>query len=415
MTNAPTPPNHRTPLLFIWTHRWFALTLVVVLGGSAVGGPRLYYGPTVSVDIVRRGNLVRSVVASGHYETPFRVEIGSQMTGVVSDVLVDEGQNVSAGDLLIRLDDREAHAAMVQARGALAQAEARLRQLEEFTLPAAHETLSQTLAALLDAQSTFDRVSELFAKGAATRAALDDAQKNLDIGKAQVRSTELQIFTASPGGSDYVLAETQINQARAQLEAAESRLAYTLISAPRNGTLITRTVEKGAVVQAGKPLLVLAPDGQSQLVIDVDEKNLGLISIGQKALASADAFPDRKFEAMVSYINPAIDISRATVEVKLDVPNPPDFLRQDMTVSVDIEVARRDNVLVVPMRAVHDAQTGQPWAIGVENGRAVKRPLEIGLRGIANVELLSGLGEGAIVVPAQSGVVTGQRMRPLLP
>ena len=105
--------------------------------------------------------------------------------------------------------------------------------------------------------------------------------------------------------------------------------------------LIARNVERGTVVQPGKALLVLAPAGDTQLVLQIDENNLGLVALGQKALASADAFPDKTFAAEVTYINPGIDITRASVEVKLTVAEPPDYLRQDMTVSVDIEVARR--------------------------------------------------------------------------
>lgn len=398
-----------------WNHRWFLLfaTALIVIAGAGIIRWRL--GPEIVVDAVKRGNLVRTVVASGHFETPFRVEIGSQITGVVKDVLVDQGQTVKAGQDLIHLDDRETHAAVVQAEGALAQAEARVRQLADLTLPAARETLSQAKATLIDAQSSFDRTASLQKTGSTSNAALDDAQKNLDVAKAQVRSAELQVFTASPGGSDFVLAETEVNQARAMLEAAQSRLAYTTITAPRDGVLISRNVERGTIVQPGKPLLVLAPDGISQLVIDVDERNLGLLALGQSAIASADAYPDEPFTAHISYINPAIDISKASVEVKLDVEDPPSFLRQDMTISVDVEVARRNHTLVVPTRSVHDLQSGHPWVLQVIDGRALQRPVTIGLRGLTEVEISDGLNEGDLIVPSLSGVVSGQRIRTVVP
>ena len=274
--------------------------------------------------------------------------------------------------------------------------------------------MAQAKASLTDAQSTFDRTSSLFKSGFSPNSALDEAQKNLDVAKAQVRSAELQVFTASPGGSDYVVAETQVNQALANVEAAQSRLAYTTISAPRDGILINRSVEKGSVVQPGKTLLVLAPNGISQLVVGVDERNLGLIELGEPALASADAFPDQKFESKVSYINPSVDITRASVEVKLDVAQPPSFLRQDMTVSVDIEVGRRDNVIVVGTRFVHDLQTETPWVLAVVNGRAVKRNVKTGLRGLNDVEIIDGLTVEDKIIPSLSGVVSGQRIRAIV-
>lgn len=410
-------PDKRTNAILsvLAAHKWFFLALAVILGIGAWQGVRLLLGPAVVVDQVRRGNLVESVVASGHVETPFRVEIGSQITGTVDEVLVQEGERVRKGQPLISLESRELKASMVQAQGAVAQAEARIRQLEELALPSAKEALAQAQATLLNAQQTFDRTAQLEKNGYATRAALDDAQKTLDVARAAVRSAEFQVYTASPGGSDYVMAQTQLNQARASLDTAESRFGYATVAAPRDGVLISRSVERGTVVQPGKTLLVLAPAGEVQLVLQIDERNLGRLALGQKALASADAYPDRKFEAVVSYINPGVDISRASVEVKLTVSSPPEYLRQDMTVSVDIDVAAKEGAAVLPIRSVHDILSGQAWVLGVRDGRAVKRPVKIGLHGNSQVEIVEGMQPGEVAIPQSSGVLVGQRVRTVLP
>lgn len=399
----------------IITHKWFLLTVVVLLGLGAWQGIRVLLGPAVVVDRVARGRLVETVVASGHVETPYRVEIGSQITGTVEDVLVQEGERVTKGQPLIALEARESKASVVQAQGAVAQAEARIRQLEELTLPSAEEAQTQAEATLRNAQQTYDRTAQLERNGYATRAALDDAQKTLDVARAAKRATEFQVYTASPGGSDHVMAQTQLNQARANLDTAESRLGYATIVAPRDGVLITRSVERGTVVQAGKALLVLAPSGELQLVLQIDERNLGRLALGQTALASADAYPDRHFSATVTYINPGVDISRATVEVKLTVKEPPDYLRQDMTVSVDIEVAAKDNAEVLPVRSVREILSGQAWVMTVKNGRAAKHPVKVGLRGNCQIEIVEGMQPGDIAIPQSSGVLTGQRVRPVLP
>ena len=415
--SLPQKPGLATAAIWsaILAHRWFVLAVALILGIAAWQSVRLVLGPAVVVDQVRRGTLFETVVASGHVETPYRVEIGSQITGTVEEVLVQEGERVAKGQPLISLEARELKAAVVQAQGAVAQAEARMRQIDELTLPSAREALTQAQATLLNAQQTFDRTSQLAKDGYATRQALDDVQKTLDVALAQKRSAEFQVYTASPGGSDYVMAETQLNQARANLDTAESRLGYATIAAPRDGVLITRSVERGTVAQPGKALLVLAPAGEVQLVLQIDERNLGKLALGQKALASADAYPDQRFSATVTYINPGIDISRASVEVKLTVADPPDYLRQDMTVSVDVEVASKDNALVLPVRAVHDVLSGQPWVLGVRNGRAIKSPVQVGLRGNSHIEIVDGLVEGEVAIPQNSGVLTGQRVRAVLP
>lgn len=412
-------PGRRFSTAALWSgclrHKWFVLAVVVVLALGGWQAARAILGPAIVVDVAKRGRLIETVVASGHVETPYRVEIGSQLTGTVKEVLVQQGEKVTKGQPLIALESRELKASVVQAQGAVAQAEARIRQIQELTLPSAREALTQANATLLNAQQTYDRTSQLEHNGYATRAALDDAQKTLDVARAAKRAAEFQVYTASPGGSDYVMAQTLLNQARANLDTAESRLDYATIAAPRDGILITRSVERGTVVQPGKTLMVLAPAGDVQLVLQIDERNLGRIALGQKALASADAYPDRRFPAVITYINPGIDISRASVEVKLTVADPPDYLRQDMTVSVDIEVAARDDALVLPLRAVHDVLSGSPWVLGVKDGRASQRPVRIGLHGNSHVEITDGLAAGDLAIPQSSGVLAGQRLRPVLP
>ena len=399
----------------VWAlaNKWFVIGSGLLLIVVGLAGVRWMVGPEVIVYVVVRSDLARSVVASGHVETPFRVEIASQVTGTVLDVLVSEGESVKAGAPLVALEASELKAAVVQASGAVAEAEAKLRQMRELTQPAAAEAATQARASLANAQAAFQRADQLARSGNGTRVTLDDATKNLDVARSQLRSAELQVFTNEPGGSDHVVVETQLSQAQANLTTAKVRLGYATIDAPRDGVLITRSVERGTVVQPGKALLVLAPMGAVQLVLQIDEKNLGLLSLAQPATASAEAYPDQRFSAVLAYINPAVDISRASVEVKLTVPDPPKYLRQDMTVSVDIEVQRRSATIIAPSRTVHDPLTSSPWVLVIRNGRPQEQHVELGLRASDKVEILKGLEPGDLLVPLSSGIKAGQRMRPV--
>src|SRR5271165_6881642 len=140
---APRQGVGRRLALGLWAHRWFALAALVAAGLGGWQGARVLFGPSVVADRVTRGAIVETVVATGNVLTPYRANIGSQITGTVTEVLVEEGQQVVKGQPLIALDDTELKAAEVQAEGALAQAEARMRQLRDFTLPTAQETLAQ--------------------------------------------------------------------------------------------------------------------------------------------------------------------------------------------------------------------------------------------------------------------------------
>ena len=370
-------------------------------------------GPKVAVEVVRTEDIVQTIVASGRVETPLRVDIGSQITGTVASVPVAEGQLVQLQQRLITLEDGEAQALVAQARASVAQAEARLNQIRKLGLPAAKQSLKQAQINRTHVAKQHARMKALQAQGFVGQSALDDAQKNLDLAESQVHAAGLQVQTNSISGSDYLVATTSLAQTQASLDIALAKLGYTTIHAPVEGTLIGRNVERGDVVQPGKALMVLSPTGQTQLVIQIDERNLAGLKLGQKALAAADAFPSLSFPAEVAYINPAVDPSRGSVEVKLNVPGPPPHLRQDMTVSVDIEVARRAKGLVVALEAIHDSAGTEPWVMKITDGRAKHQAVKLGLRGGGKVEVLDGLKAGDQVFPSTGkGVADGTRLRP---
>jgi HlyD family secretion protein len=333
-------------------------------------------------------------------------------TGRVTRIPVSEGSSVRRGDVLIELEDADERAAVEQARAAVAQAEAKIRQLRELGLPAAQQSLVQAEAQAIQARRQYERSRELKEKGFVSQAALDDAKRNLDVAESQLDAARLQVKSQGPAGSEAALAQTALAQARANLGLAQAKLDETVIRAPVDGVLIGRAVEPGNVVQPGKELMALAPAGETQIVVQIDEKNLSQLRLGQRALASADAFPRERFAAELAYINPGVDPQRGSVEVKLHVPKPPEYLRQDMTVSVDIEVARRAGVVVVPADAVHDVSGARPWVLVIDGGRAGRRDVRVGLRGDGRVEITEGLAPGERVVPAGNlAIKPGMRVR----
>jgi HlyD family secretion protein len=329
---------------------------------------------------------------------------------------VSEGQKVRKGDILIELDDKDERAALEQSRASVAQAEAKVRQLRELALPAAEQTLVQAQATAVQARAQFDRMKALRERGFVVQSQLDDAQRALDIAESQLRSARLQVETNKPTGSDFALAQTALDQARANLRMAQVKLDQTMIRAPVDGVLIARNVEVGDVAQPGKDLMVLAPVGETQVDVMIDERQLSRLALGQKALGSADAFPNQRFAAELVYINPAVDPLRGSVEVKLRVPEPPAYLVQDMTASVDIEVARRTDTVYVPTETVRDANGAQPWVLAIRGFRAVRQPVKLGLRGDGRIEILGGVEAGDSLIPATNALVkAGQRVRAVAP
>jgi HlyD family secretion protein len=333
------------------------------------------------------------------------------MTGTVVRVPVVEGQNVKVGDLLVELESAELRAVQREAEGGVVQAQARQRQLREVQAPVAEQALRQAQANLDTALSTQRRNQDLFQKGFISAGALEQFRNAAELADAQARTAQKQLDAARPAGSDSALADAAVTAARAGTDAARARASYAAISAPVAGTLIGRNVEVGDVVQPGKVLMTLSPAGRTQLVVAIDEKNLHLLALGQKALVSADAYVEQRFTAVLAYINPGVNALTGAVEIKLDVPEPPLVLKQDMTVSVDIEVARRPGAVLVASSTVRESEGAAPWVMLVEQDTAVRRPVRLGLKSGGFAEVLEGLREGDRVLPASVAITAGARVR----
>ena len=399
---------------FILKYRWKLPLAVLALAVVIAFGVRWWRGAAIATETVARHDFIQTVVASGHVETPHRVDIGAQMTGTVLRVPVIEGQVVTAGMLLVELQSAELDATGHAADLAVVQAKARLRQLHEVQAPVAEQALREAQSNFDNAQTTQARNQDLFAKGFISRAAVDDSRKAIELAQAQVRSTQKQFDTTSATGSDHALAEAGVAGAEATSQAAHARTRYTRIYAPVGGVLISRNVEVGDVVQPGVVLMMLSPQGGMQLVVQIDEKNLSLLTVGQAALVSADAYPSQRFAAQLAYINPGVNAQTGAVEVKLDVPSQPTVLKQDMTVSVDIEVARRPNALLIPVDAVHDAETPAPWILTIDGHHSARHEIKLGLRSDGLAEVLDGVKENDIVIPVAAAVTAGARVRTIV-
>lgn len=403
---AKAPPRSLRSWLLIF------LAIALVLAATLYLLRNVLLGTPTPVYSATQAELVQTVVASGRVVSPQRVTVALQGSGRVLRVPVVEGQTVLRGQLLIELDNSDARASLAQASAAVAQAQARLRQLRELSQPLATQALAQAQAAALQTHKVLERDRDLVAQGFISQAALDDAQRAADVASSQVTSAQAQAQTNTPSGSDAALAQAALAQALAGQQLASVKLAQGQVLAPSSGVLISRDVEVGDVVQPGKELMVLAATGQTQVLVQIDEKNLSKIALGQKAFGSADAFASQRFDAVVAYINPGVDATRGSVEVKLAVTQPPTYLRQDMTVSIDIETARRAAAVVLPTSTLEDAATDQPWVLVVRDKRAVKQFVTLGLRGDTRVEVLGGVASGEGVVPvSKTGVKAGQRVR----
>lgn len=410
---APAPGTSRRPPRRRAT--WMVVLAAVMLSLAGLYGWNRARGPSVDVVAAERSIVVDRVVATGKVLPLARSRLGSVVLGTVARVDVSEGERVKRGQVLIALDDAEAQALVAQAKAALQQAEARLGQVGGVGARMALESVKQASARMEQAKADLEREKSLMDSGASTPERVDGATKAYDVAVSVHAAALAQATSSGPGGGDYRAAASQVAQARAALDAAMARLAQTRILAPADGIVLTRDVEPGDVVQPGRTLLEVAQSGWTGLTVQVDEKNLSLLRIGQSAVASADAFPLERIGAKVTFLAPAVDAARGTLEVKLEVADPPVYLRPDMTVSVVIDGGTRQGVLLVPGSAVRDAATPNPFVLVVQADRTARRDVRLGARAGDAVEVASGLEAGEIVVlTGGTPTAPGQRIRPRL-
>jgi HlyD family secretion protein len=393
--------------------RWRLAVAVVVVAAGLGGGTYLALrGPEVSVVTPTQGPVRETVVASGQVLAPAEITLATLVVGTAREVHVREGDVVEAGQLLIELDDRNLEAALDQAKAALAQAQVGHLELTKLSEPAARAQLAQADANLVETKRVLQQAKQLLDSSFGTQADYNTAQTAYAVAKAQREAAQLQLRATQAGGSQAQTTAASIAYAEAQVAVAEAQLQHARIESPVDGVVLARYIEPGDSVIAGTKLLLISRTGQTRLVIEPDERNLARLALGQPALASAEAFPDQRFAAEVQYIAPSVDPQRGTIEVHLAVAEPPAYLRPHMTVSVEVTVGARAEALLIPRQTVRALASDAPFVLVVEGGRLQARPIEIGLRGDAQVEVRSGLDAEAVVIDDPSAtLVTGERVR----
>ena len=375
-----------------------ALLLIIIAGFFAF---RWWQGPLLPSYRISSMPLVQTVVATGRVVAVSNTDIGSEISGVVLERRVAEGEQVAAGDLLLVLSSDDV-AAQVR------QAEAELAELISSTRPQAVVDLTNAEVALAQADRNVERRRELAAISAISDEEMEQAIQAQAQARNNLENARLRANALSSGGVEEDLLRARIAALQAQLNKAQVRSKVS-------GTILTRNVEIGDLVQPGQSLFTIALDGKTEIRVPLDERNLSRLALQQPAVAIADAYPDKPFPVRISFIAPSIDPQRGTVEVRLSVDPVPDFLRQDMTVSVNIETDQRAKALVIPNDALANVKEDSAEVLLLRDGQVQRQRVRLGLRGLSASEVLSGLSAGdEILVDATVSLADGKRVRTAL-
>ncbi|MGP9545650.1 efflux RND transporter periplasmic adaptor subunit [Psychrobacter sp. AOP7-B1-25] len=372
------------------------ILLLIVAVGFVIF--RAWRGPLLPSYTITPMLLVQTVVATGRVVTTSRTQIGSEVTGVVLERLVQEGDQVAKGDLLLVLSSDDV-AAQVR------QVEAELAELVSSRRPQAMVELSKAEVQLAQATRDVARRRELAAISAISDEELEQAKQAQSQAGNDLKAARLRVKALAAGGVEEVLIRERIAVLQAQLDKTKVRSKVA-------GTVLTRDVEPGDLVQPSKTLFTIALAGNTEIHVPLDERNLSRLALEQEAVAIADAYPDQPFPTRIDFIAPSIDSERGTVEVRLSVDPVPESLRQDMTVSVNIETGRRAQALVIPNDALTNIQKDTAQVRLLRDGKVQRQKITLGLRGLAMSEVVSGLSEGdQVLADATLSLADGERVR----
>ncbi|WP_312326151.1 efflux RND transporter periplasmic adaptor subunit [Acinetobacter sp.] len=377
--------------------RYKILLIIVLLLAVVFALFRWWQGPVVPSYTLSAMPLVQNVVATGRVATVSRAQVGSEISAVVLQRLVQEGDQVKPGDLLVVLKSDEL---LAQVR----QAELALTELASSRRPQAAAELASAKAQLEQASREATRRRNAEA-GILSREEVEQAVEAERVARNNYETARVKAAALAAG---------QVEEAslREQLAVAQAQLAKTKIRAAVAGTVLTRDVEPGDLVQPGQTLFTIALTGNTEIRVPLDERNLPQLALQQNATVISDAYPDQSFPARINFIAPSIDPQRGTVEVRLTVNPVPDFLRQDMTVSVNVETAKRARALAIPNDALSSIKGDKAVVLMVRDGKVQRQQITLGLRGLAMSEVKSGLSEGdQVLADAESSLEDGTRVR----
>lgn len=399
---APKKKSRR--ILFIS----LAVLVLILLSGSAavVLGRSKTIDPAMIVKVLR-GDVAKSVVATGKVQPITKVEVKSKASGIVTDLATDINDRVHKGQVLAQLDQREILDQVAAQKATLTAAESNEKAASAGILL---DRVNAEAPDLPMYRHTFDRVKQMQSDGVVSAQALDDAQQKY---LAAANTRDRAVSQIAVDTAKIHQAEAQVEQAKASLKQLEEQLSYTNITAPMDGIVLSRDVERGAAVSSilvlgSTATLVMTVGDTRQVYVQgkVDEADIGKVFMGQPARIKVESFRDKTFLGKVTRIAP-LGVEKdnvTTFEVRVSIDNPGGELKANMTANAEILLDEHKNVLTVPEQAVkYDKDRKATIEVPDAKEKTGRRTVAIntGLSDGTKIEVLSGLKEGDAVILQQ--------------
>jgi len=415
---------------------FFVILLLVLIGAGysynkyRVANSAAAAAEEVEYGEVTRGNLTERVQSTGRVVSNQDVEIKCKASGTITGLPFDVSDRVKKGDLLLELDPVDQQRSVQQSEASLAAAEARIAQAKanlvaaerdlEATTARNEANINSAQARVDDSRAKAKRERELLAmkqtsveEAETSETTLRQAEAEFRSAQAQRKATEAAAAQVEARKQDVVSAEAQAQSERVALELGRQRLDETKVYAPLDGVVSSRLVQPGMIIASGinnvgggTTTMTVSDVSHIFVLATVDEADIGRVAVGQSATITADSFPGKEFTGEVIRVAAkGVSVSNVvTFEVKIEVTSEnKDLLKLEMTANVEIVVVSKDDVLMVPMRAISrkDGNTFIRRKVGEKGVEEV--PVEQGINNGALVEVVGALKEDDVFVLPPAG------------
>jgi HlyD family secretion protein len=370
----------------------FAVVVLVVVGLVAATHGSTKIDPS-KLAKVERGDLAKNVVATGKIEAITKVEVKSKASGILEKLLVDYGDNVRKGQVLVN-----------QQRASLEAAEAAARAAEADLERAKYDAAGPDLPML---KRAYERAQQMAKDGVVSASALDEAEKNYELAMNKQSLGKANVGSA---GAKLRQAQAQVSQAKAQLAEKDEEYRNSTIVAPIDGTVLSRDVQVGDAVSSilvlGSSATLVMTLGDTHEVFvkgKVDEADIGKVYMGQPARIKVESYKDRTFSGKVTKISPmGVEKDNVTTfEVRVSIDNSRGELKSQMTANAEILLEEHKGILMVPEGSlVYDKDRKASVQVPDANAKDGHRKVDVtvGISNGSKTELLSGLKEGEQVI-----------------
>jgi HlyD family secretion protein len=389
--------------------RWIILSIIGLglAGGGFLANAAFNTKPAIDASklaTVERGDLAKSVVATGKIQPLTKVEVKSKASGLVKQTLVHYGDIVKQGQILVELDKEELQARVREAKASLLAAEA---ALESAHAAYARNQVEAEGADLPFLKAAMERARGLNREGLISKSILEEAEKNYQVA---LNKQTVALRNVAVTHAEVARAKAQVAQSQAALERAGEDLRNSTIVSPMDGLVLSRNVEVGDAVSSilvlgSQATLVMTLGDVSSVYVlgKVDEADIGKVYLGQKARIVVESFKDKKYEGQVNKISP-LGVEKenvTTFEVRASIQNPGGELKANMSANAEIILEERKNILTVPEAAVIYDQSRSTFLevpdSGSESGKR-KIAVKLGISNGIKTEVVSGLKEGASIL-----------------